>query len=260
MYRKTSASERIAQTLKSFIRIHLWAHEEQLRSRHHLFFLKTAFSPWGCDDYAVDNQPEQLPSLHHTSECHAEGFRRCRNIASSRLMEAWVKLKISHSDVFKLIYIYLGKKVWQPCGGSGVHLHARVFLHCCRQQTSFITVKMPNMLSTPPCLLLWHHAHTCFTNIKLKILQCSARIKYGDMCVGMFTLMSGLFTLILLHFLSIGSKLSSGINVDFHLLWHTFTNFTVLAAVSLTLESPKQLSGLIFQTSSLATLDSDTMN
>lgn len=79
------------------------------------------------------------------------------------------------------------------------------------------------------------------------------------MYIGMLALVGVLFTLILfafsLHWLQT-------------VLWYkcrfspfvTHIHSTVLTAVSLTLESPRQLSGLRFQTYSLATLDSDTMN
>lgn len=87
----------------------------------------------------------------------------------------WAKKRIPFVSIQMFLNLYahiMGKKLYQK---SGCHtflricMHACVFLHRSGQQVSFITVKMPNKLSTPPCLLLWHlcphtyrhiHAHS----------------------------------------------------------------------------------------------------
>lgn len=132
-----------------------------------------------------------------------------------------------------------------------VYLHACVCfsLHRQGQQMSFITVKMPNKLSTPPCLLWRHlrsrtHARACSRRAELlrpaapavvtpwifyyrkmeerdiwtKCIICCQR--HPGSCV---FLKSALCLRVcrvrrrFQHFFAVNSRLSSGINVDFHL-------------------------------------------
>lgn len=122
------------------------------------FFLKIAFSPRGCDDYAVDNQPEQLPSLHHTSERHAEGFRRCRNIASSRLISgrrgwSWKFLV----QMFSNWYIFIwGRK-------SGSHAEAQACI--CMPVFFCIAVGNKRPLSLSKCQISYQHLLVCCCGI-----------------------------------------------------------------------------------------------